>query len=282
MPLPAKMRFGTSSFSEKDWVGPFYPPGTPSGMYLQYYSQQLDTVEIDATYYAIPSAKTVASWVEKTPDHFTFAVKFPRSIVHAGDDAQPDCTRILQPDAVYPIRDQFLQTMSILGKRLGPLVLQFPYFARDVFSEANIFNSRLDRFLSDLPREFRYGVEIRNKSWLKPELTEICRRHRVAIVLTDFMYMPLAGEYEKYINPRITDFQYVRLIGNRKEIEAITLKWDKEIIDQSSRLDKWADFIIRLENSADNIYVYVNNHYAGYAPSTVRRLQERIREKISI
>jgi len=78
------IRVGTSSFSSTDWVGPFYPLKTASGDFLTYYSTIFNTAEIDSTYYAVPSKQTVVGWKNKTPDKFIFAVKFPRSIVHAG------------------------------------------------------------------------------------------------------------------------------------------------------------------------------------------------------
>ena len=89
------VRYGTSSFSNRDWVGSFYPKGSKPGDYLTYYAQHFDTVEIDATYYAIPAPETVQSWNDNTPDHFLFAVKLPKSIVHAGENATPNASKIL-------------------------------------------------------------------------------------------------------------------------------------------------------------------------------------------
>src|SRR5262245_43463389 len=156
------VRFGTSSFSSEDWVGPFYPPGTPPGDFLRLYAREFDTVEVDATYYAIPSARTVDGWVEKTPDGFLLAAKFPRSIVHGGAAEKPDPHRVLALDAVAKDRDDFLAVMRRMGPRLGPLVLQFPYFSRDAFPSPAPFLERLDRFLSELPTDLSYGVEVRN------------------------------------------------------------------------------------------------------------------------
>ncbi|MCX6640899.1 MAG: DUF72 domain-containing protein [bacterium] len=281
-PTRAKIHIGTSSFSEKDWVGSFYPLGTPQTEFLSVYAQHFSTVEIDSTYYGIPSARTVDNWAARTPETFLFALKFPRSIVHGGEAARPDAKKILVPALTYPVRDRFLEVAGRLGARLGPLVLQFPYFSKDVYPDARWFYDRLEQFLRDLPQEYRYGVEIRNKDWLKPELADLFRTYHAAVVLSDYMYMPLAEEIEKYLSPATTDFGYVRLIGNRKEIEAVTMQWNREVIDRSSRLDRWADFLNHLAQQVDNIYVYVNNHYAGYAPGTVRRLQERITGASSI
>jgi len=159
-----RIYLGTSSFSETDWVGPFYPQGSKPAEFLSLYVRRFETVEIDATYYAIPAQRTVDGWAAKTPDNFIIAAKFPRSIVHGGEGSRPDPNVILMPDATYEARDRFLDVMSRLGTSLGPLVLQFPYFSKAVFDSKNDFLDRLDRFLDDLPDGFRYAVEIRNRA----------------------------------------------------------------------------------------------------------------------
>ena len=128
----ALIRFGTSSFSSSDWVGPFYPEGTAPTDFLSYYATQFDTVEIDATYYRIPSREMVDGWVDKTPDGFLISAKFPRSIVHGGEKAVPNREVILQGDETLKERDKFLNVMSRLGDRCGPLLIQFPYFNKSV------------------------------------------------------------------------------------------------------------------------------------------------------
>lgn len=271
-------RFGTSSFSSKDWVGPFYPSGTPPADFLKIYSQHFGTVEIDATYYAVPSLRTVESWAEKTPEDFTFAAKFPASIVHAGEGPRPDTGIILQPDKTYPIRDRFLDAMSRLGTRLGPLILQFPYFNKADFASAEPFLDRLDRFLTDLPEDFQYGVEIRNRHWLTADFADLCRRHDAALVLIDYLSMPLPDKLKPHFDPVTSEFSYVRLIGNRKQIEAMTTRWDKEVIDRGENLKQWAAFLQRMVRRRVKTFVYVNNHYAGHAPATLRRLAGMVQD----
>ncbi|MCP4568929.1 MAG: DUF72 domain-containing protein [FCB group bacterium] len=130
----AQVRTGTSSFSERDWVGPFYPKGTKPADYLTTFAQNFNTVEIDATYYAIPARTTVEGWAARTPDDFLISAKFPRAIVRGGSGPRPEPKVILEPETTYPIRDRFLNLMVGLGDKLGPLVLQSPYFAKNVFS----------------------------------------------------------------------------------------------------------------------------------------------------
>jgi uncharacterized protein YecE (DUF72 family) len=267
--------FGTSSFSSKDWVGPFYPEGTEPADFLSWYSRRYRTVEVDATYYAVPSRRTVAGWDEKTPEGFALAAKFPRSIVHGGEKATPDPSVVLEPDATYGVRDRFLDVMGEMGAKLGPLLLQFPYFAKRVFSQPGPFFERLDRFLADLPRDgFRYAVEIRNRRWLGADFAAILRAHGAVPVLVDHAWMPMGDELPETLDPLAEGVGYIRLLGDRKEIEEVTTSWDRIVVDRSDSLARWAKLLAELRGEAERIYVYANNHYAGHAPATLEELKQ--------
>ena len=268
------IRFGTSSFSSKDWIGPFYPRGTPPRDFLPFYATRFDTVEIDATYYAIPSPAVVQTWSERTPPHFLFSAKFPREIVHGGSGREPDTARLLLPDATYRARDAFLEVMRLLGSRLGPLVLQFPFMSTRAFPHREVFWERLDRFLYDLPRDLDIAVEIRNADWFEASLFDICRSRRAALVLVDQGWMPHGDEVERLQDPVTSHFAYIRLLGDRQIIEAVTTSWGKEVLDRRPRLERWADLLARLLARDVPTLVYANNHYAGHAPATVLRLKE--------
>jgi uncharacterized protein YecE (DUF72 family) len=270
------LRIGTSSFSEADWVGPFYPAGTRPAEYLKYYATRFDTVEIDASYYAIPRRRAVEAWAKNTPNGFLISAKFPRSIVHGGDGPRPDPRVVLVPDRTFGDRDRFLEAMSALGPRLGPLVLQFPYFSKEAFSSSAMFFDRLDHFLESLPIGFRYAVEIRNRAWLKPALGNLLKKHGAALVLVDQAWMPHGDEVAKMIDPVTTGFAYIRLLGDRKEIEAVTDRWDRIVIDRTERLMRWAAVIRQFLDNGLETMVYANNHYAGYAPDTAETLREMI------
>ncbi len=268
------VHFGTSSFSSRDWIGSFYPRDAKPMDFLKHYARQFDIVEVDSTYYSIPSAYTVDGWLEKTPLNFKISAKFPRSIVHAGKDKRPDPLRILDRDATYPDRDRFLDAMQRLGVSLGPLLIQFPYFSKKVFSYKDVFIERLDRFLGDLPKDFKYAVEIRNRHWLKKDFADLCRKHNAALVLADQAWMPHGDQVMEWFDPVTSDFSYIRLLGNRKEIEALTHTWQKEVLDRSELLFRWAELLKRLAERSIETYVYANNHYAGHAPSTAKKLRE--------
>lgn len=272
----AGLRLGTSSFSTADWVGPFYPDGTRPADFLSSYAERFDTVEVDATYYRVPAARTVDGWRRNTPEGFLLAAKFPKDIVHGGSGAKPDGSVVLVPDKTYDVRDRFLEVMRGMGDRMGPLVLQCPYYARDVFPSRDLFLERLDRFLGDLPADFSYGVEIRNRAWLTPSFADLCRRHRVSLVLVDQAWMPHGDEVEREFDPVTADFSYIRLLGDRNEIEAITTTWEKEVVDRGVRMERWAALVRRLLERNVRTFVYINNHYAGHAPATARRLRAMI------
>jgi len=274
------IRFGTSSFSSKDWLGPFYPRGTAPRAFLPYYATRYDTVEIDATYYAIPSPAVVQSWCERTPTHFLFSAKFPREIVHGGTGREPDPARLLRPDATYRARDAFLEVMRLLGPRLGPLVLQFPFMSAQAFPHPEVFWERLERFLYDLPRDLDIAVEIRNPEWMDAPVFQICRANRAALVLIDQGWMPHGDEVERLQDPVTSHFAYVRLLGDRHLIEAVTTTWGKEVLDRRPRIERWADLLARLFAREVPTLVYANNHYAGHAPATVERLKEALRQRL--
>ncbi|MDD3732626.1 MAG: DUF72 domain-containing protein [candidate division Zixibacteria bacterium] len=257
-------------------MGVFYPLGTSPSDFLTYYAQQFNTVEIDATYYAIPGPKTVDNWVKKTPENFIFAAKFPRSIVHGGKNNQPDPNVILKPEAVYKQRDMFLDVMRRLGDRRGPLLLQFPYFSKETYRSKEAFYELLDNFLDDLPDDFHYAVEIRNRLWLTEGFKKLLRKHHCALTLVDHAWMPHGDEIAMKLDPFTTTFTYLRLLGDRREIEAVTKKWDKEVIDRGERLTRWVNLISKIKERQLKAFVYINNHYAGHAPATARRLEKML------
>ncbi len=272
MPLHA----GTSSWSEKSWVGPFYPKGTQPGQFLTHYATRFKTVEADVTYYRIPDKKLVDGWNDKTPDDFVLSAKFPRSIVHGGEGARPDPDKVLVLDEIRGDLDLFLESMGRLGPKCGPLVMQFPYFNKTVFAGAGQFLERLDAFLEALPDGFRFAVEVRNKYWINGALLDLLRRHRTALVLVDLAYMPHPASLDNRFDLITADFSYARLIGDRKAVDKLTSTFDKIVVDHGERLDRWAELIRTHLERVSEVYVYANNHYAGHGPATVRDLVERI------
>jgi uncharacterized protein YecE (DUF72 family) len=251
---------GTSSFTADGWQGSFYPPGMQTGNFLSYYATQFKTVEIDSTYYGTPSAATVTNWYERTPPDFIIAAKVPQIITH--EKMMVNC------EAEF---DEFIGRMHLLGEKLGPLLLQFPRFNRYEI-QADEFFRRLHLFLKHVKHlpTVRLVVEIRNRAWLDKRITDLLREYNVALALTDLSNMPRPWEVKNGLDLVTTDFVYVRWLGDRKGIEALTMRWDKTVIDRTGDLRNWAALFRKFLSRNLKVYAYANNHYAGHGPGTVK------------
>ena len=251
---------GTSSFTADGWQGSFYPPEMQTGNFLSYYATQFKTVEIDSTYYGTPSAATVTNWYERTPPDFIIAAKVPQIITH--EKMMVNC------EAEF---DEYIDRMHLLGEKLGPLLLQFPRFNKYEI-QADEFFRRLHLFLKHVKHlpTVRLVVEIRNRAWLDKRITDLLREYNVALALTDLSNMPRPWEVKNGLDLVTTDFVYVRWLGDRKGIEALTMRWDKTVIDRTGDLRNWAALFRKFLSRNLKVYAYANNHYAGHGPGTVK------------
>jgi uncharacterized protein YecE (DUF72 family) len=238
-----KLYLGTQGFSFKDWVGPFYPPGTKQSAYLEEYVHHFPTVEIDSTFYGVPRATTIQRWKERTPEHFRFTAKFPKLVTHEK-----------KLDRSIGDAEAFVGTMQALGDKLAVLVLQFAYdFTPDLFD-------RLETFLGSLPEGPRYAVEVRNRAWLTSEFAEMLLKLNTALVLQDLHYMPK-------LDWITADFTVIRWLGRRKDI----MVFDRIQIDRTDVLQTWATRVMRFLEDGIDVYGYFNNHFAGHSPASVRQ-----------
>jgi uncharacterized protein YecE (DUF72 family) len=260
------LKLGTSSWSVDTWVGVFYPPGTSPSQYLSLYAQRYDCVEIDNTFYRTPSRGVVRKWRDDTPPGFLFTAKVPRVVTH--EKVLQDCQKDLA---------DFLRAMEPLREKLGPLLLQLPYFNKNAFASEDDFLTRLSLFLKELPRDWKWTLEIRNKWWIKRRLLDLLRENQVAFTLIDQSWMPRISQILKRNDPDTTDFIYIRWLGDRKGIEEITTSWDKVVVDRTADLQEWVTPVRNWLRKGRVIYGFFNNHYAGHAPASLelfRRLLE--------
>jgi uncharacterized protein YecE (DUF72 family) len=262
-----EIRLGTSAFTAAGWEGSFYPRGMKPADYLIYYATKFNTVEVDSTFYRIPSAQTVKGWALKTPADFIFSVKVPQVITH--EKMLTDCKAELS---------EFVKTMEILADKLGPLLLQFPYFNRTKFKSSGEFLKLLESFLKICPREHKFAVEIRNKNWLDARFADTLREHGAALVLQDQSWMPRPKAVFDKFDPITADFTYIRWLGDRKGIEERTKSWDAVIVDRSTELVEWVEIVRKVHKRRIQIFAYANNHYAGHAPATVEMFRALLRE----
>jgi uncharacterized protein YecE (DUF72 family) len=270
--FPPNLLVGTSSWSSQDWCGTFYPESIEAGDMIRVYSSKLPTVEIDATWHSMPGIKMVEAWKSRTPDRFIFSAKVPKVISH--EKYMEDCEAELS---------EFLNAMSRLGNKLGPLVLQFPYIAKgkdpQEYETGADFRKRLKGFVKLLPKEFKWGVEIRNAKWICAELLDILHSKDISLIFIDYYTMDPLHKLANIEGIYTAPFVYVRFLGNRKSIEAAVEQarsegkrnrdWESLILDRTAQMRLWIPTIKELAAKKIPIYVYFNDHYAGYAPGSV-------------
>jgi uncharacterized protein YecE (DUF72 family) len=257
------IRLGTSAFTAAGWEGAFYPAGMQPRDFLTYYATKFDTVEVDSTYYRTPSANVVTGWANKVPPGFLLAAKVPQIITH--EKCLLDCDAELRT---------FADAMSIMGEKLGPLLLQFPYFNQDIFENGGEFLTRLKAFLAKLPTAFRFALEIRNKHWLTAELFDVLHSYDVAYALTDQSWMPGPDKIFEKFDPITTDFTYIRWLGDRKGIERVTKVWNRIVWDRTAEMTSWVDVCKKIQRRGVTIFGYFNNHYAGFGPASVQLFRD--------
>jgi uncharacterized protein YecE (DUF72 family) len=158
---------GTSGWSYKEWKGSFYPPKLPQDEMLGFYASRFPTVEVNNSFYRIPSEKVLAGWAEQVPPDFRFVLKASRRITHN--------SRLADDDGSL---EYFLRAANPLGERLGPTLFQLPpTFKKDAV--------RLRDFLARLPKRWMAALEFRHASWFDDEVYDLLRSHDVALVAVD-------------------------------------------------------------------------------------------------
>jgi uncharacterized protein YecE (DUF72 family) len=160
---------GTSGFEYRHWRGPFYPPGLAAREHLDFYAGRFQTVELNSTFYRMPSADAFRGWAAAVPEGFVFAVKASRYLTHIRRLNEPD-----EPVAFL------MDRAKLLGEHLGPILLQLP-------PNLSIELERLDRTLGAFERAGRpkVAVELRNSSWFTPAVERLLIDHGAALCLTD-------------------------------------------------------------------------------------------------
>jgi uncharacterized protein YecE (DUF72 family) len=158
-----RLRVGTSGFAYPEWKGSFYPEKLPAAGMLAYYARHFDTVEINNTFYRMPSETQLRQWSEQVPDGFSFVLKAAQRITHQ--------KRLKEVGEEW---SYFARTAATLGPRLGPMLVQLP---PNMKKDAE----RLDAFLSLVSEAERVAVEFRHGSWLDEQVYEVLRRNGAAL-----------------------------------------------------------------------------------------------------
>jgi uncharacterized protein YecE (DUF72 family) len=246
---PSTIRVGTSGYSFRDWVGPFYPPGTPARAQFEYYTRFFRCLELNVTYYRVPDAKLMAGMCERTPAGFEFIVKLHADITHQHS----------RDDALYASFRTALQPLEDAGRMQG-LLAQFP------FSFKNVETNRA--FLAELRQRFEprpLFVEFRHASWIVEPVFAFLAGQHIGYVSVD---EPQLRDLVPPIVRATTDVGYVRLHGRN------ATTWYASGPEAGDRYDyryngaellDWRHKIVALARRTRKTFVFFNNCHAGNA-----------------
>jgi len=250
---------GCSGWSYSSWQGPFYPKEMENRAWLPYYSRIFNYVEIDSTFYNIPSESMVKNWARRTPENFRFTAKFPKIITH--EKKFKNVQRELE---------LFYQRMVPLKEKLIALLIQLPpsYKLKEGLEDFSSYNFFFEG-------EFRYAVEIRHSSWFSDLAYNFFKNNNIAMVWS---------QMDRLQTPPVvtSDFVYLRLIGDRRLEES---QFDKIRIDRIEEIRNWANKMKEVKQNEKDVKIGIvaaNNHYGGYGPGTVDIFRQNMdMEKLS-
>jgi len=228
---------GTSGWSYKEWVGPFYPKAAKM---FSYYARFFNTAEINSTFYRYPSRAAMYGLYRTSPKGFVFSAKLPRLITH---EKRLDPALKVENDLL-----RFLELLNPLkaSSKLGCLLIQLPpsfVYERD--------HGNLETFLEMLPDGYEFAAEFRDHSWMRNDSWKLLERHNVAYCIVDEPLLPP----EVHVT---ADFAYFRWHG-RGTRPWYDYRYSRE------ELEEWVPRVEKTRNVVDKIYGYFNNHYHGYA-----------------
>ena len=227
---------GTSGYNYPEWKGSFYPADLPAAKMLPYYAARFPTVEINYTFYRMPTEKLAAGWAAQTPSPYKLTLKAPRRITH--DNRLKNCR---------PLIDSLCHVAASLGDKLGALLFQLPpNFKKD----ARLF----DAFLDDLPPRVCAAFEFRHPSWLEDDIFERLAARNLALCVADS---------EKLSTPvRVTaDYAYFRLRD-----EGYT----------AADIERWAATIASATGASRDVFVYFKHEEEGKGPEFARLLMQHL------
>ncbi|MEW5726778.1 MAG: DUF72 domain-containing protein [Pseudomonadota bacterium] len=243
--MPAAIRIGTSGWHYAHWAGRFYPPGLGPPGWLTYYAARFPAVEVNNTFYRLPTADVFERWSAETPPGFMFAVKVSRYLTHFNRLA-PRWDRYRR----------FFDTVAALGGRLGPLLFQLPpRFPPDP--------ARLDDFLAAMPTGFHPAFEFRDPGWLVDPVLAVLERRRAALVFWDF-----EGTGPPLVETG--DFVYVRLHGPGSRYQGSYS--DAALAEWAARLRCWA-------GAGREAWCFLDNDDKAFAVTDAARLRAMLESK---
>ncbi|HYG12436.1 MAG TPA: DUF72 domain-containing protein [Pyrinomonadaceae bacterium] len=259
-PSSSCAHIGCQGWNYEDWVtGPasdervFYPRATRPAAMLSLYTHAYDTVEVDSTFYAVPSAAAVDGWHKRTPPRFTFALKLPQQITHEFG-LRKGASELLA---------EFCDHARLLHDKLAAVLIQLP-----PQFEATPENRRaLETFLPRLPRDLPFTIEFRHPSWITDETLGVLASHRVPVTLVEGQWIARRILF-RTVEQMDADFAYIRFMGARD-----LTRFDRIQRPQDANLQLWHEAITRLCARVPRVLAYFSNYYEGHAPASANKLK---------
>lgn len=257
------LHIGTSGFSYKDWVGPFYPSGTKLPDMLRFYQTEFSTVELDYTYYTMPRSGTLNKLADAVGDDFTFSIRTHKSITHDKGLSMMDVLNVSKEfsDSLIPLVDK--------GK-FGSLLIQYPWSFR-------MNQENADRLLrtAEVFKGIRTAVEFRNDSWANEKMISLLESNGLALCCVDEPRLP--GLFPP-LPVATADFSYFRFHGRNKRdwwnARPCGDRYDYDYGDDE--LDEWVPGIHKVMSSAKDSYIYLNNCHMGNAARNAKALKKKL------
>jgi uncharacterized protein YecE (DUF72 family) len=241
---------GTQGWSYADWVGTMYDAAARPEGFLRAYAEEFSSVEIDSTFYGTPAIERVRKWAATVPAGFTFSCKLPREITHE--------RRMIESNGLIA---EFYDSIRAFGPKLGCVLAQFEAsYGRD---EEAIFRATLEAF----PRDVRTAFEFRDPAWYEAEIQTLLESRGHALAVTDAPFVP-RDAMASVLARTTVPFAYVRLIGAHDAFDT----FDRIRLDRTIDLAWWARAFGNAMPRLQRGFGYVNNHYQGHSPATVRAL----------
>jgi len=231
-----KLLLGTSGWSYKEWIGPFYSQEDKS--MLRAYTKVFKTVEIDSTFYRYPTKGMAMGWAKYSPEGFIYTAKLPKVITHEkklklSQNVEEDLSRFIE-----------LMEPLILGGKLGCILIQLP-------PKLDYRPKEMEDFFKILPTQVRFAIEFRHLSWMRPETWALLEKYKVAYTIVDEPLLPP----EVHVT---TDIAYFRWHGR-----GTRLWYDYQYSDEE--LEPWIPKMKQASEKAEKVFGYFNNHYRGNA-----------------
>lgn len=247
---------GTSGYSYKDWVGPFYPPGLPERQMLAFYAQRFPFTEVNATFYRLPPARTFEGMLRHVPAGFLFTIKAYRTLTHERETGSERDARLFR-EALRPLEE---------AGRLGAVLLQFPYAFKNEAAERG-WLGRLREWLPDLP----LVVEFRHEGWFR-EATYAWLRS-LGLGFTSVDAPPLRG-LPRPVAVATSRIAYVRFHGrNAARWWSHGAAYERyDYLYRAEELEEWLPRVRELAARSDRLFIAFNNHYQGQAVVNARML----------